>query len=162
MSEIVTNQGNIFAITILCGVSIGVFYDTLRIFRRIIKHSNLMINVEDGLFWIISSVFLFIILFEQNNGVLRGYIIIGVVVGMSIYFSVLSYYIVNGISKILKIFIKFLRNCFKIIIMPLLKISRIITKPIKGARSSTKRLLKNLVKLLKKKLKTIKIIIKKI
>ncbi|TCT13050.1 spore cortex biosynthesis protein YabQ [Natranaerovirga pectinivora] len=162
MSEFITVQGQLFMITIASGIAIGVFYDIIRIFRRVVAHSNFLINIEDGLFWIISSVFLFVILFRQNNGVIRGYVIIGVLIGLVLYFAIASHYIVNGVSKSINSIIDMIKKVIMLILKPFVFVIKFILKRFKGVYSIFRKLYKFILKQLKKIKKTVKMVIRKI
>ncbi|MFP4698327.1 MAG: spore cortex biosynthesis protein YabQ [Eubacteriales bacterium] len=162
MSELITTQGHLFVISILSGFAIGVFYDIIRIIRRVIKHSNWLINVEDVLFWVISSVFLFVILFNQNGGVIRGYAIIGVGLGMFLYFGFLSQLFVKTISNSINYILKMIGKVIKIILKPIRFLVHFLLKPFKWIRKVLKVQKRNSGKQLKKWIKTVKIVIKKI
>lgn len=76
-------------------------YDCLRILRRVIPHSSGMIAVEDLIFWVGSSLFLFSSFFRENSGILRGYLFAGVVSGVAAWHFSLSRYFVIYISAVL-------------------------------------------------------------
>ena len=46
------SQVKLFLLTILLGVITGFIYDLIKTLRKILKHNNFMIQVEDFLFWI--------------------------------------------------------------------------------------------------------------
>lgn len=158
MSELISMQGHLFLVTIISGIAIGILYDTLRILRRVVVHKNWMINLEDGLFWIVSSLFLFIILFKQNNGAIRGYAIMGVVIGMLLYFSLVSYFFVKITSSMIKRVLHFIGQSLVILLTPLKIMIKIILRPLKFLKKKGRQNGKRL----KKWLKTVKLWIKKI
>lgn len=162
MSELITIQGHLFIITIICGMGIGVFYDILRILRRVVAHSNWMINVEDAFFWLISSVFLFVILFNQNNGIIRGYVILGVVLGMITYFLLISYFFVKIISDSINSVLSAIWKIIKFMLKPFIKTIKLLLKPIKWVYRLIRKWVRSNGKRLKKWMKTVKMLTKKI
>lgn len=60
----------------VCGV-----YATIRIARRLIKHSLVMISIEDFIFWIFASIYTYYHIFLSTYGVLRWYFFMGLVAG---------------------------------------------------------------------------------
>ena len=60
-----------FGVSILIGMSIGMFYDFYRVFRRFSKPSKVMSYIEDLLFWMIICFIFFILLIKLTGGVLN-------------------------------------------------------------------------------------------
>ena len=65
-------------------------YDALRIFRRIIPHGNLWIGIEDFWYWLVCTGAVFVMLYRENDGMARGFALGGVVLGMLLYYLLLS------------------------------------------------------------------------
>lgn len=145
MSKDIIVELQFFLISILWGALILASYDVLRIFRRVIKHNYFFIAIEDLLFWVITSVFIFAMIYNENNGIIRGFSIMGMALGMVIYHYLLSKFVVKLISelillilrpfrfvdKCLKKFSKFLVNKFK-------KISKMLWVRLKKISKSVK------------------------
>ncbi|NLJ96268.1 MAG: hypothetical protein GX321_03880 [Clostridiales bacterium] len=98
------NQGirielHFFMISILWGIIILFAYDQFRILRRIIRHNLLFLTIEDLLFWILASVFIFAMIYEKNSGTIRGFSIMGMGIGMILYHYIFSDMIVKLISR---------------------------------------------------------------
>lgn len=118
------NQAYLFFIFILNGFLIGILFDIFRIIRKSFKTADLVTYIEDFLFWIISGTIVLYSIFKFNNGELRGFIFLGIILGALIYILVFSktfikinLYIINFIKKIviytLIIPIKFLYKIIK-------------------------------------------------
>ena len=71
--------------TIKVGMGIAVLYDGLRMFRLVLPHHSVIVSVEDLLFWIYTTAVIFRMQFYQNNGVSRGFSILGIMLGMIVY-----------------------------------------------------------------------------
>ena len=69
----------------LLGIALAASYDILRIFRGLVPHGVLLINLEDLLYWIYVAVVVFVKLYEKNDGRLRGYVFGALVAGMLLY-----------------------------------------------------------------------------
>ena len=52
------NQVYTFFIFILNGLLIGILFDTFRILRKSFKFSNIITNLQDIIFWILSGLIL--------------------------------------------------------------------------------------------------------
>ena len=78
-------QGSLFLHAMAFGVALIFCYDLLRIFRRGVPHGTVWIAVEDMFFWLISAFVLFQLMYEKNDGKLRWFVIMGVLLGMILY-----------------------------------------------------------------------------
>ncbi|RHQ16055.1 sporulation protein [Clostridium sp. AM48-13] len=67
------------------GIALMMMYDGLRIFRWLVRHSSFWTGMEDAAYWLFASFATFRLLFGQNDGVLRGYAVAGVLGGMVFY-----------------------------------------------------------------------------
>lgn len=106
MSGVILRELQVVGIAVLSGALITFVYDLLRIFRRMISHGNFWIGVEDFLFWIWTSFWIFSVLYRENDGSLRLYTILSMVFGMIIYNRILSGPFVKITGNLLKKFWK--------------------------------------------------------
>ena len=83
----------------MSGAVVTAVYDGLRIFRRIISHGNFWIGVEDFLFWIWTALWMFSVLYRENDGNLRMYTMISMAVGMILYHKMISEPLVGFLGK---------------------------------------------------------------
>ena len=67
------------------GIKLTLFYDILCIFRFIISHKNYVISLEDFFFWVYAAGIIFQLQLELSNGVLRGFSVLGMLLGMILY-----------------------------------------------------------------------------
>ena len=82
MSGQIVSEGRFLLYCLPSGICITIVYDCLRIFRRVKKHSTGFVALEDLVFWFAAAAFLFYMLYETNNGIIRWFSIVGAGVGM--------------------------------------------------------------------------------
>jgi len=111
-------QAWLFLSTVLVGVAIGVFYDIFRIFRRILRHSSAIVQLEDLFFWLIVTGAVFYFMLHRNYGEIRPFTIIGVIIGAALYFATISQWIVKVFVAIIKYVIKVFLTVVRIILTP--------------------------------------------
>lgn len=109
------NQAYLFLVFSMTGVSIGVLFDFFRILRRSIKTSNFITYIEDVLFWILTGLLFLYNIWYFNNGEIRIFMFLGIILGGLIYMSTLSSILIKIFSKILQTLIKVLEAPFKLI-----------------------------------------------
>lgn len=100
---------------IFIGICIGVLFDIFRIVRKCFKTSDFITYLHDIMFLVTSGFILIYSIFIINNGEIRGYIFIGILSGICIYFLTISKYFICILSKII-LFIK------KILFDPVVKL----------------------------------------
>ena len=124
-------QAYAFVIFIINGILIGILFDIFRIFRKSFKTADVVTYIEDCIFWIISGLVLLYSIFKFNNGEIRLYILIGIILGVSIYMLIFSKMFINTSVFIIKV----IKRIFNIIIIIPIKffikiINKIIFKPL--------------------------------
>lgn len=95
------------------GAGLMMTYDLLRILRIFIPHLSVIMGLEDMIYWIYASLVTFSLLYEQNDGGLRGYVIAGVFTGMILYDRLISRFFLNVLKNALKYFRMKLDKCFR-------------------------------------------------
>lgn len=65
----------------LTGTIVFWIYQLLQILRKIIKHRQTIVSLEDFFFWIGAGIYIFVQLHNTSNSGLRWHFVLGVVVG---------------------------------------------------------------------------------
>ena len=121
-----SNQAYLFIIFILNGILIGILFDIFRILRKSFKTSDIVTYIEDIVFWLLTGLITLYFIFTYNNGEIRLYIFLGIVLGTILYMLTISKYfikinvkIINFIKtitgKIIFIFLYPLKIIFKVL-----------------------------------------------
>lgn len=71
----------IFFYAVLAGVVARCVYGILCLIRRLIPHSNWLINLEDFIYWISMSIYIFAQIFITTYGSIRWFFLLGLVCG---------------------------------------------------------------------------------
>lgn len=119
MNEFINMEVRFFLNSALWGVLLLAVYDCLRIFRKVINHGVVWISIEDIFYWMVSGVIIFRMMYEMNNGIIRGFSLIGILLGMILYKYSISEIVVKWISFLLIKIKRFLSNLLHILIKPL-------------------------------------------
>lgn len=83
------------------GMGITLFYDFLRIVRRVVRHSSLVISIEDFLYWVGVAIGIFLLLYYTNDGNLRWIAVLVVFFGMLLYKKIFGNKLVIFMSTIM-------------------------------------------------------------
>ena len=126
VSPEIWQQGQLFVQAVFFGIAMLFVYDLLRIFRRVAIHGTVWIAVEDMFFWVISAFVLFQFLYQKNDGKVRGFVILGMFLGMLLYGKSFSSIVVHFGTFILKKICGGVRWIFRVFMKPV----RILMKPI--------------------------------
>lgn len=108
------------------GMCIAASYDILRVFRRVIKCGYVNVGIQDFLFWLAAGIAIFSMVFQFNEGTVRGYIFLALFFGAYIYHKSVS----RPIVRFLTVFLNFIFTFFlkkplswsRIVLVRLLKI----------------------------------------
>lgn len=141
--SIETQLGYFFS-TILAGFIVGMMFDVYRVIRGSNPPNKIIAAISDILFWILSALVSFVFLIVTNNGDLRYYTFVGIIIGILFYFKIISRtfrFIVIRISIIISTFFVIFKN---LILIPFKFISYIFSficvniKEIKGEKYKDK------------------------
>ena len=69
----------------LAGILLTVFYDVIRVIRRMIPHGIVWISLEDFVYGIVAGSWLFLKVCQVNDGIIRFYMILGIAAGVLLY-----------------------------------------------------------------------------
>ncbi len=101
MSQVIRQEALVFLAAVLHGFCLALVYDLLRALRRVFAHSSAAVSAEDFLFWIAAGFLTFCLLFLKTNGVIRGYVAVGAALGVLIYLSMFSRFVLWIVTGIL-------------------------------------------------------------
>ena len=124
----VTNQAYLFFIFIINGIIIGMLFDFFRILRKSFKTSDFITYIEDSLFWVLTGVVILYSIFIFNNGEIRFFMFLGIILGLIIYMFLFSSYIVKINVIIIRIIKKIILKILKILIFPIDYVYKFIKK----------------------------------
>lgn len=116
------NQAFIFAVFTLVGIIIGIIFDIFRIIRKIIKTPDIITNIEDIIFWIITGTIIVCTMYKFCAGQLRFFMIIGIAIGGLIYLFTISNFFIGCSIFIINILKKILYYPIRIVKIVLKKI----------------------------------------
>lgn len=102
MSMTIRYELQLLFASLAVGLCLMAVYDGLRVFRVLVPHGNFWTGIEDTVYWAGSSITTFLLLFWQNDGVLRWYAILGVLAGMLVYNLTVSRILMKLLKKVEK------------------------------------------------------------
>jgi len=121
----IINQAYLFLIFVLVGGIIGLLFDFFRILRKSFKTNDILTYIQDIIFWILTGIIILFSIFIFNNGAIRFFMFVGLLLGVIFYLLIFSKYIIKIcikiieliktiILKIYNIFLKLLRFLYKL------------------------------------------------
>ncbi len=90
----INQEAAVFLSACLTGNVIYLAYRIILIFRKMLRHSYLLVSVEDMLYWIVVGLFLFSEIYRTCNGNIRWYFVLGTLVG-----AYLTHFFVQKMKK---------------------------------------------------------------
>lgn len=123
----ISTQIGYFASTIISGFIVGIMFDIYRIIRGANPPSKIIAAISDILFWILQSLIVFVFLMATNSGNLRYYTIVGLLLGLIVYFKVMSKLIQVILIRILMFISKIFSIIKNVILIPFKLMSYILS-----------------------------------
>ncbi|WP_308637043.1 spore cortex biosynthesis protein YabQ [Paenibacillus silvisoli] len=114
---------------LLSGIGMGIVFDGYRVVSDELRISRLWIPIFDLLYWIAATLVVFQVLSASNEGEVRAYVFIGLLLGIGCYywlFSRITMKLVQVLIRTVKAVIRFMIRTFDVLIIrPLLLLYRI-------------------------------------
>lgn len=95
----------IFFLFMLVGIVIAIVFDIFRILRRTFTTPDWLTYVEDIAFWLLAGFFILYAIFVWQNGEIRLYLFIAILLGSVLYMVTLSKYVIQICVKVLSILV---------------------------------------------------------
>ncbi len=152
VSAEILRETDVFLAAFLTGVFLLFVYDLLRIVRKILPHKMWLVGVEDLIFWICGAIVLFAMLYRENSGYIRGFVIGGVLTGMLLYNLLLS-------ARFVKVSVFLLEKLLFVLGRPFVWTSRILRRPFGFVGKKIKKFFRFLKKQLKKLCKMVRMVL---
>lgn len=108
----VTRELIVFLYFILEGIAGGILLDFLRVFRHNKKTKDIIVYLEDMLYWIALGCGVIWLSYVLNTGTIRIYMILAVFLGMLIYFLTLTGMVYKVFDFICRYFLRLLSWIF--------------------------------------------------
>ncbi len=123
INEVIIWELYALAVSFFNGVLLAWVYDNIRVFRRIKRHNTIIfMSIEDIAYGIYAGISVFLMCFRVADGIIRGFIIMGIAAGAFLYFKILSSIYIRWSVKIIKFLLKpicfILKNVVHIITIP--------------------------------------------
>jgi len=144
-----SHQTRLFLLSLGLGFAFGLLYDVFRVVRLIIapKRTGAYLLVQDILYSIVCTVFSFYFFLAIEDGMLRGYCILGMILGWLVYYFSLGAVALRASEWIVRTLRRFCAKMTHLVARPLLWIWRGVKKcmaVMRKMRISTKFAKKNL------------------
>jgi len=140
------------AVMLLAGAGMGVLFDSYRVISDHFKFPRWSLSVLDMLYWITCAITVFRLLYVSNYGEVRGYVFIGLAIGVLVYglliSSIYSKLVVKLILFVKSIIHVIMKVIDYIIVKPLTLLYKIVIYCIKFGTKITIRLVQIVLQLL--------------
>lgn len=125
MAVSVTNQFQIFLLSLAAGALAGVFFDMFRAFRRLVRAGVVWVGVQDILYWLLCAASAFFFIYRTNYGQPRWYIFCGILLGALFYHLLLKDHMVRFLLWLCRILASILRFLARVLVFPFTILYRI-------------------------------------
>ncbi|MDR3552244.1 MAG: spore cortex biosynthesis protein YabQ [Clostridia bacterium] len=101
------------------GMALGAVYDLFRIFRIAVPCGKAVVFIQDVLFWMICAVSSFLFLLYMNTGEIRLFIILGELIGATLYYFTLGVLVMKSAKAVVGFLRWIAALVFRLIARPL-------------------------------------------
>ncbi len=129
MNEMVNQQTWLFFVAIEIGVVLAMCYDLIRIFRRMFKQPNWMIQIEDTIYWILAILISFAMLYQHNFAEIRLFVFLGIIMGAILYLCTLSIVFMKIATYIITLCKAILIYTYNQLLIPLRWLLKVVSIP---------------------------------
>lgn len=124
------------AVLLLC-------YDLLLVFRSLIRHSNVLIMVQDILYWIAAGLLIFRGIYRGNEGSIRSFLFLGSMAGYLLCRETISPVFLKILTLIMRLPILFVKKTVKRLLFQWKRCRIFVVKYIKKFFCRKKKILVN-------------------
>ncbi len=122
LSLTIAREVTIFGYSLLLGAILGVSYDFLRVLRKAVPHSVIMLAVEDIAYFLTASVYSFWFLAGITDGRIRTFALLGELLGAVVYYFTVGELVMRVSSVIIDAVKWVLRWVYSLTIAPIMRI----------------------------------------
>ena len=135
MNEIVSSQALIFITSVEVGIVMGMIFDLIRVIRKIIKHPNFFVQIEDLLYWIVCGLIGFYMLYVSNYADIRAFIFIGIILGAVLYFATFSIVFMKAATAVINYIKALVRRLWQLFLIPIRWFVKTLKRPIRYVKN---------------------------
>lgn len=121
VSGSIQNEMMLFGSAVLLGAALMLLYDVIRICRRILPRGIILVSIEDVIYWIVFGVAVFILLYRENDGAVRGFIVGGIAAGLFLYYQLLGRWLMKWMGILIRSLKKRLKKAMEKVKIKLIK-----------------------------------------
>jgi len=126
------SQGMTIATMMLCGLAMGLVFDVYRVASHRFHVARWLLPALDAAYWAAATLGVFAVLLASNQGEVRMYVFLGLGIGVTGYFGLLSSWMVRLTGRLIDIIKSLLLFLWRIVrallIVPLLWVVRLLAK----------------------------------
>lgn len=131
-------ETRLFLLSIVVGVGLSLLYDLLRVLRLQTRHRPIVVSLEDLLYFLVCAAVTFGFALKDNSGQIRGYILIGELLGWGCWHLSAGEVAVKIASGIFALLRRVVLAVARVALFPFyclwklaLKILRLLSRPMK-------------------------------
>lgn len=110
----------LFLLTCLTGAIFGVYYDVFRTLRLAVRHNKFFVLLEDILFLATYAVYLLSFASAEARGELRGYYVLGGIIGFTLYYFTVGKTVIRLMQKLTGV----IKCVFAVVVKPFIAVGR--------------------------------------
>lgn len=138
-----STQMRSFLFSLGFGLIIGMLYDILRVIRLCLFFSKTAVFITDFLFSVLSAIMTFLFCLCVSNGEVRLYLVMGEIIGFSVFYFSFGAVAVRFSEKTVKKIGSILKRIFSFIFSPFIKLFAVVSIKCTKIRKKVQKKAKN-------------------
>lgn len=126
----ITHELVVFLSVTLLGILQGCLFDVFRVVRKNTSRSFVCVGITDVIYWLSAGSLFAVFMLFLTDGELRGYMYVGMILGLILYFLLFSDLIISFVTNIFIFFLKFFNFFLKILLTPARFLYKMILVPV--------------------------------
>ena len=115
----IAKETRLFLLSLAVGAGMSFLYDLLRVLRRRTAHRAAAVSLEDILYFLLCALLHFAFVLKDNRGQLRGYILVGELLGWVCWHLSAGAVLVEAGSRLLGIVQRVVAGILRVLLFPL-------------------------------------------
>ena len=141
----IAKETRLFLLSLAVGAGMSFLYDLLRVLRRRTAHRAAAVSLEDILYFLLCALLHFAFVLKDNRGQLRGYIMVGELLGWVGWHLSAGAVLVEAGSRLLGIVQRVVAGILRVLLFPLYCLYRLMRRVSAALSKVLEKILKKVI-----------------
>lgn len=141
----VATETRLFLLSLAVGAGMSFLYDLLRVLRRSSAHRAAAVSLEDIFYFLLCALVNFAFVLKDNSGQMRGYILVGELLGWVCWHLSVGAVLVEAGSRLLGVVQRIVTAALRVLLFPIYCLYRLVRRMSAGLSKALGKILKKVL-----------------